>query len=190
VSRGRSDLNRSTHHGWTVVVLCRRGDPAGGAGGSGSPAAPKRATGGRVLNPHGGAAGATRVENVSSFRGQAIATILPGRAYGHDRPLLRSAREGLEDRGWTVRPVEWDIAQETTPEQAQRAVRLLEQAPLEGARAGIHLVVAKSLGTLLLPAAVRLELPGVWLTPLLYRFERGGGGPDCAGAVLADRRHS
>jgi pimeloyl-ACP methyl ester carboxylesterase len=66
-----------------------------------------------------------------------------------------------------VRQVEWDIAPETTPEQAQRAVRLLKQAPLEGVRARIHLVVAKSLGTLLLPAAVRLELPGVWLTPLL-----------------------
>ncbi len=104
---------------------------------------------------------------MSDFKFQAVATILPGRAYGHDRPLLRSAREVLAARGWTVRQVEWDIAPGTTPEQAQQAVRLLMQAPLEGVRARIHLVVAKSLGTLLLPAAMRLELPGVWLTPLL-----------------------
>ncbi|WP_369068843.1 alpha/beta hydrolase [Kineococcus terrestris] len=93
--------------------------------------------------------------------GERTATVLPGRGYTCDGPLLRDVRRLLRERGWTVRTVRW-----TTPPTPRE---LLALAPdlLDGMRARPHLVVAKSLSTRLLPAAVERDLPGIWLTPLL-----------------------
>ncbi len=97
-----------------------------------------------------------------------IATILPGREYSPDRPLLHFARRILTDRGWTVRTHEWSADAAQDPAIAAReAARALDQVD----RSALHLVVGKSLGTLALPAAVDRALPGVWFSPLL-REER------------------
>ncbi|GAB3264016.1 hypothetical protein GCM10027586_20020 [Kineococcus gypseus] len=90
-----------------------------------------------------------------------VATVLPGRGYSCEAPLLHYTRLLLRTRGWTVRTVRWPIP--PTPEQ------LLDLAPdlLDAMHARTHLVVAKSLSTRLLPLAVQRDLPGIWLTPLL-----------------------
>ncbi|WP_432492816.1 alpha/beta fold hydrolase [Kineococcus gypseus] len=90
-----------------------------------------------------------------------MATVLPGRGYSCEAPLLHYTRLLLRTRGWTVRTVRWPIP--PTPEQ------LLDLAPdlLDAMHARTHLVVAKSLSTRLLPLAVQRDLPGIWLTPLL-----------------------
>ena len=90
-----------------------------------------------------------------------VATVLPGRGYSCDAPLLHYTRLLLRTRGWSVRTVHWRTP--PSPEQ------LLDLAPdlLDAVQAPQHLVVAKSLSTRLLPLAVELGLPGIWLTPLL-----------------------
>ena len=52
----------------------------------------------------------------------------------------------------------------TRPTLTQRWRRRPE---LDAVSVGLHLVVAKSLGTFALPLAVERTLPGVWLTPIL-----------------------
>ena len=94
-----------------------------------------------------------------------VATILPGSGYTAMGPLLWYARAALSDQGWTVRTLEWTT--KPTWDEARNAYEeLLDgiDAPDEDA---LHIVVAKSLGTLAMPLAVRLGLPGVWLTPVL-----------------------
>ena len=90
-----------------------------------------------------------------------VATVLPGRGYTCDAPLLHHTRLLLRTRGFSVRTVRWP----TPPTPA----RLLDLAPglLDPVRARQHLLIAKSLSTRLLPLAVDRGLPGVWLTPLL-----------------------
>jgi hypothetical protein len=94
-----------------------------------------------------------------------VATILPGSGYTAMGPLLWYARAALRDQGWTVRTLEW-TAKPTWDEARSAYEQVLEgaDAPDEDA---LHIVVAKSLGTLAMPLAVRLGLPGVWLTPVL-----------------------
>jgi len=94
-----------------------------------------------------------------------VATILPGSGYTAMGPLLWFARAALCDQGWTVRVLEW-TAKPTFDSARLAYARVLDgaDAPDEGLP---HLVVAKSLGTLAMPLAARLGLPGVWLTPLL-----------------------
>ncbi|WP_432545707.1 alpha/beta hydrolase [Kineococcus sp. SYSU DK004] len=110
--------------------------------------------------------------------GERTATVLPGRGYTCDGPLLHHLRLLLRQRGWTVRTVRW-----TTPPTPQE---LLGLAPdlLDGVRARTHLVVAKSLSTRLLPAAVERGLPGVWLTPLLREPGVRGAARSAAPALL------
>ena len=100
-----------------------------------------------------------RVEHEGSERGPA-AVVLPGRGYGCDEPLLRSARAVLRAAGWSVRVVRWN------PPPAPEEVVALGRDLLTG-DGSCGLVVAKSLSTRLLPLAGELALPGVWLTPLL-----------------------
>ena len=93
--------------------------------------------------------------------------MLPGRGYPTAAPLLHITSLLLQDRGWTVREVQWEHGDRTTPEAA------MAQATheLAAVTTDTHLVVAKSLGTLALPAALDRDLPGVWLTPLTTRTE-------------------
>jgi hypothetical protein len=92
-----------------------------------------------------------------------VASFFPGRGYTPNHPLLYYCRMVLLDRGWTVREVHWADGDKTDPEM------VLAQAAseLDAVSAGLHLVVAKSLGTLALPLAVERGLAGVWLTPIL-----------------------
>lgn len=93
-----------------------------------------------------------------------VATILPGRGYTPDRPLLHYTRMVLLERGWTVREHWWSDGDTTTPEVAfEEAIEVLDTA----GRPATHLVVGKSLGSLAAPAVVDRALPAVWLTPLL-----------------------
>ncbi|WP_432492330.1 alpha/beta hydrolase [Kineococcus auxinigenes] len=94
------------------------------------------------------------------------ATVLPGRGYGCDAPLLRSTRVLLRERGWTVRTVRWRGRAPGAGEVVALGRELLPPADT-----GRHLVVAKSLTTRLLPLAAERGLPGVWLTPLLGEEE-------------------
>ena len=107
-------------------------------------------------------AGAQRARvQVEDGAGDRVATVLPGRGYTCDAPLLRCLRTALRARGWTVRTVRWSSP--PAPEELDGLGRDL----IGGVRAHRHLVVAKSLSTRLLPLAVELDLPGIWLTPLL-----------------------
>ena len=92
-----------------------------------------------------------------------VCSVFPGRGYTPDRSLLYYCRMLLLDRGWTVREVWWADGDKTDSEAA------LTQAKeeLDAVSSGLHLVVAKSLGSFALPLAVERGLPGVWLTPIL-----------------------
>jgi hypothetical protein len=94
-----------------------------------------------------------------------VVTVLPGSGYTAMAPLLWYTRAALSAQGWTVRALEW-TARPTFDSARAAFEQVLEgvDAPDEDA---LHLVVAKSLGTLAMPLAVRLGLPGVWLTPVL-----------------------
>ncbi|MFF2807932.1 alpha/beta hydrolase [Streptomyces sp. NPDC058000] len=94
-----------------------------------------------------------------------VVLILPGLTYTPARPLLHYLARALHARGWTVQELWWDPPDQDEQRQAyveHRATAALEK---EGAR---HVVVlAKCLGTRFLPTAVRLGIPGIWLTPML-----------------------
>ena len=92
-----------------------------------------------------------------------VASILPGRGYTPNHPLLYYCRMLLLDRGWTVREVWWVDGDKTDPDAAVAETT----RELDAVSVGLHLVVAKSLGTFALPLAVERTLPGVWLTPIL-----------------------
>ncbi|WP_219412749.1 hypothetical protein [Pseudonocardia nigra] len=98
--------------------------------------------------------------------GGPVATLLPGRGYGPQAPLLYYARVLLRQRGWGVRVVQWDRVPGLDPADGT-AVADAARALLADADPGRDLVVAKSLGSRALPAAAERGLRGVWLTPLL-----------------------
>ena len=94
-----------------------------------------------------------------------VVTVLPGSGYTAVAPLLWYARAALRDLGWTVRTLQWTAPPSFSSARAAYA-ELLDDDEAPGDDA-LHLVVAKSIGTLAMPLAVRLGLPGVWLTPVL-----------------------
>lgn len=95
-----------------------------------------------------------------------LATVLPGRGYGPQAPLLHYAAFLLRARGWAVRTLRWErVAGLDAADPV--AVAAVCEAVLDGADPARDVVVGKSLGSLALPAAARRGLPGVWLTPLL-----------------------
>jgi len=72
-----------------------------------------------------------------------------------------------------VHQVWWDEAAKTSVEAAVTRGR----HQLDAVTAPVHLVIAKSVGTMVLPDAAERGLPGVWLTPIL-------NGPRMAAALL------
>lgn len=95
-----------------------------------------------------------------------VATVLPGQGYTAQGPLLWYASAVLRDAGWTVRTVVWDGEPDGRDEAREVYARIVRDG-VDAAPDARHLVVGKSLGTLAMPAAVELRLPGVWLTPLI-----------------------
>ncbi len=106
------------------------------------------------------------VETERATPGAPVATLLPGRGYGPQAPLLYYARLLLRGRGWAVRTVDWDKVPGLDPAD-QAAVAAFAGEVLATADPARDLVVAKSLGSLALPAAASRGVPGIWLTPLL-----------------------
>ncbi|MEJ5867669.1 hypothetical protein WDV85_07945 [Pseudokineococcus sp. 5B2Z-1] len=125
--------------------------------------------------------GALDVVEVRPGDPQRVLTLLPGRGYTPQAPLLHFTSSLLLERGWTVREVWWGRLPPTgDPETDARQALVEGERALRAVQAREHVVVAKSLGTRLLPVARELGLPGVWLTPLLREdVVRGAlGAPD------------
>lgn len=89
--------------------------------------------------------------------------VLPGGGYPIDAPLLFWTALGLVEDGWAVQAVRW----QRPPMEAGFVREALELALREAPAAEQTLIVAKSLGTLAAPVAAELDLPAVWLTPVL-----------------------
>jgi hypothetical protein len=106
------------------------------------------------------------VETERAAPGAPVATLLPGRGYGPQAPLLYYARLLLRGRGWVVRTVDWEQVSGPDPTD-QGAVAAFAEEVLATADPARDLVVGKSLGSLALPAAAARGVPGIWLTPLL-----------------------
>lgn len=90
--------------------------------------------------------------------------VLAGSGYGQQAPLLWWTRTMAESAGYDVVAPAWvvdDAAAADPVAFVEAAVRqaLGDRLP--------NLVVAKSFGCFALPWAVRNEVPGVWLTPVL-----------------------
>jgi len=98
-----------------------------------------------------------------------VAVLLPGSGYTAQAPLLAWSAALLAERGWHVEVVRWVLDDEAEADPGafveREATGAAEAARASGARGPLH-VVAKSLGTLALPWAVRVGVPGAWLTPL------------------------
>ncbi|MEU2201503.1 hypothetical protein [Isoptericola sp. NPDC019482] len=94
-----------------------------------------------------------------------VLTVLPGVGYTAEGPVLARPSAALRSGGWTVRTVVWDGRPDF--DVARRVYADVVRDGVASAPAAVHLVLAKSLGTLALPVAVELGLAGAWLTPLL-----------------------
>ena len=99
-----------------------------------------------------------------------VALLLPGAGYAVTAPLLAWSGAVLAARGWHVEAVTWSFDARSgegdpVPLIEEEAVAARESARAAGAH-GPCVVVAKSLGTLALPWALREGLAGAWLTPL------------------------
>ncbi len=93
-----------------------------------------------------------------------VASLLPGRGYTPNYPLLHFTRRILTDRGWTVRELWWSRGMAmTVPEALVEANAFVREVDTPG----LHLVVGKSLGALAAPAAGGRGVGAVWLAPLL-----------------------
>lgn len=106
------------------------------------------------------------VETERAAPGAPVATLLPGRGYGPQAPLLYYARLMLRGHGWAVRTVHWEQVSGLDPSDHAAAAAFAAEL-LATADPARDLVVGKSLGSLALPAAAERGVPGIWLTPLL-----------------------
>jgi hypothetical protein len=106
------------------------------------------------------------VERERTAPGAPVATLLPGRAYGPQAPLLYYARLLLRGRGWAVRTVHWEKVPGLDPAD-HAAVAAFAGEVLATSDPARDFVIGKSLGSLALPAAAERRVPGIWLTPLL-----------------------
>ncbi|MFI2103170.1 hypothetical protein ACH436_07755 [Isoptericola sp. NPDC019693] len=94
-----------------------------------------------------------------------VLTVLPGVGYTAEGPVLARPAAALRSDGWSVRTVVWDGRPDF--DVARRVYADVLRDGVAAAPSAVHLVLAKSLGTLALPVAVELVLAGAWLTPLL-----------------------
>jgi hypothetical protein len=98
--------------------------------------------------------------------------IVPGRGYGPQAPLLDLAGEALADRDMPVETVSWTVPEGVVDVGPEPFVRAHVSAALHrlagAAPTAKPLIIAKSLGTYAAVLAAELELPAIWLTPLLH----------------------
>lgn len=92
-----------------------------------------------------------------------VALVLPGRRYTPDHPLLWFAAAVARDLGWQVESVSWGSVAVTDDDVLAIGRAAIERLP-QGS-----VVIAKSLGTVLIPDAAAAGVPGIWLTPLFDR---------------------
>jgi len=71
-------------------------------------------------------------------------------------------------QGWSVLTVAW-ADQPANVEQARRVYNQVLRQMVDDHPGATHLVIAKSIGSLALPAALEDQVPGIWLTPLVSR---------------------
>jgi hypothetical protein len=109
-----------------------------------------------------------------------IATLLPGIGYTADMPLLYFTGRALLERGWAVDEVWWRAPNADVEAWASAQLPDLIERIHEAAT---PLIVAKSLGTLAMPAVIGTQIAGIWLTPLLTND------PVASAAALLDQRH-
>ena len=107
------------------------------------------------------------------------ALFLPGAGYTAQAPLLHWTARALREVGWRIVRAEW----QRRPSDVEDARKLVREALEDFAGSGPDLVVAKSIGTLALPWAVKKGVAGIWLTPLLFEIDVA------AALACADERH-
>ncbi|MFT3889404.1 MAG: hypothetical protein QM713_14755 [Arachnia sp.] len=99
-----------------------------------------------------------------SPRGRAL--ILPGARYTVDHPLLSWAAMMLEQCGWQVSAVRWDVSA-LDGDPADLVIAAADKLAGEAPPAERTLVVGKSLASHAAGWAAVRGYPSVWLTPLL-----------------------
>jgi hypothetical protein len=108
-----------------------------------------------------------------------VALILPGSGYTAQGSLLSYAGQALRAAGWSTKTLVWDGEPDGLSEAGAGYRDLVRE--LATATSGTrHLIVGKSLGTLVLPLALELSIPGAWLTPLISEH----GVPEVRDAAL------
>ena len=90
--------------------------------------------------------------------GAPVVTLLPGRGYGPQAPLLYYARLLLRSHGWAIRTVHWERVPGLDPAD-HAAVAAVAGEVLAAADPARDLVIGKSLGSLALPAAAERGVP-------------------------------
>ncbi len=93
------------------------------------------------------------------------ALVLPGRAYPASMPLLLFSRLALEQRGWPVEAVSWELP-DGLPDDPSAWVADRASTAMSATPAGRWIVAAKSLGTRVVDAGLPFAAY-VLLTPLL-----------------------
>ena len=108
-----------------------------------------------------------------------IALLLPGRGYTVNHPVLYYLAAVARELGWNIKAVSWDETDLSDNEVVAHGRERLASLP-----AGQHLVIGKSLGSLLLPDVAELGLPAIWVTPLLHRTDVRSGALRASGPSL------
>lgn len=111
-----------------------------------------------------------------------MAILLPGGRYSVQAPLLYWCAELLVQRGWRVVAVTWPPEMLSAADAGSHVEAEVDRVITEVGMTP-DLIVAKSLGSYALPWAIRHDVRGVWLTPVLT---------DAAvrdALALADSRH-
>jgi hypothetical protein len=94
--------------------------------------------------------------------------IVPGRGYSAEGPLLDLARHALRDRGAHTETITWQVPESLYDTDCTDAfVRAHVAAALHRTPGGRPVIIAKSLGTYAAVFAATLQLPGIYLTPVL-----------------------
>ncbi|MGX6601150.1 alpha/beta hydrolase [Micromonosporaceae bacterium Da 78-11] len=94
--------------------------------------------------------------------------LVPGHGYTAQGPLLDLAGHALRDRGAHRETITWQVpASLLATDHVEAFVRAHVAAALHRTPGGRPVIIAKSLGTYAAVFAATLQLPGIYLTPVL-----------------------